>query len=110
MKVWTDKDGFHLDLRVGWSTNSASMQLGESKKNQILTFLSLSYLIVFLQLQNIWVFSVFGGFKNINQEKKKNLPVVLSEGSKDGTEIDATHKHFFLDIISYHEKYKKLKS
>ena len=46
MKVWTDKDGFHLDLRVGWSTNSASMQLGESKKNQILTFLSLSYLIV----------------------------------------------------------------
>lgn len=34
----------------------------------------------------------------------------MSEGSKDGTEIDATHKHFFLDIISYHEKYKKLNS
>ncbi|XP_023345250.1 heterogeneous nuclear ribonucleoprotein U-like protein 1 [Eurytemora carolleeae] len=33
MKVWTDKDGFHLDLRVGWSTNAASMQLGENDKS-----------------------------------------------------------------------------
>jgi len=29
LRVWTDKDGFHLDLRVGWSTNSSSRQLGE---------------------------------------------------------------------------------
>jgi len=29
MRVWTDKDGFHLDLRVGWSTNNANRQLGE---------------------------------------------------------------------------------
>ena len=29
MKVWTDKDAFQYDLRVGWSTNSATRQLGE---------------------------------------------------------------------------------
>jgi len=29
MKVWTEKEGAHLDLRVGWSTNNSSRQLGE---------------------------------------------------------------------------------
>jgi len=32
MKVWTDKDGFHYDLRVGWSTNKSSRQLGDDCK------------------------------------------------------------------------------
>ena len=55
-------------------------------------------------------FFYFWRVQEYKSRKEKNLPVFLSEGSKDGTEIDATHKHFFLDIISYHEKYKKLKS
>eukprot|EP00088_Acartia_fossae_P054648 TRINITY_DN6298_c0_g2_i13.p1 TRINITY_DN6298_c0_g2~~TRINITY_DN6298_c0_g2_i13.p1 ORF type:complete len:705 (-),score=257.78 TRINITY_DN6298_c0_g2_i13:235-2349(-) len=29
MRVYTEKDGGHLDLRVGWSTNNATRQLGE---------------------------------------------------------------------------------
>ncbi len=52
----------------------------------------------------------FWRVQEYKSRKEKKLSSCLSEGSKDGTEIDATLKHFFLDIISYHEKYKKFKS
>jgi hypothetical protein len=29
LKVWTDRDGFHYDVRVGWSTNNSPLMLGE---------------------------------------------------------------------------------
>lgn len=32
MKVWTEKDGYHYDMRVGWSTNSASRMLGDNEQ------------------------------------------------------------------------------
>ena len=31
MRVYTEKDGGHLDLRVGWSTDRSNLMLGESK-------------------------------------------------------------------------------
>ena len=33
MRVYTEMDGGHLDLRVGWSLDNASLMLGESKYN-----------------------------------------------------------------------------
>lgn len=31
LKVWIDRDGFHYDVRVGWSTNYSPLMLGEDK-------------------------------------------------------------------------------